>query len=50
MSVCQLLEMAVSGDMQGFNATVKAIPAEKFSFLHPELVFIYIFLSFTSEI
>ena len=50
MYVCQLLEMAVSGDMQGFDATVKAFPAEKLSSLHPESVFIYIFLLFTSEI
>ncbi len=50
MYFCQLVEMAVSGDMQGFDATVEAFPAEKFSFLHPESVFIYIFLTFTSEI
>jgi hypothetical protein len=29
---------------------VKAFPAESFSFLHPESVFNYIFLTFTSEI
>ena len=50
LSVCQLVEMAVSGDMQGFDATVKAFPAESFSSLHPESVFIYIFLTFISEI
>jgi hypothetical protein len=42
--------MAVSGDMQGFDATVEAFPAEKFSSLHPKSVFIYIFLTFASEI
>jgi hypothetical protein len=50
MSVCQLLKMVVSGDIQGFDATLKALRAESFSSLHPKSVFIYIFLTFISEI